>query len=175
MRPLKITLAIGLFIVGAVLSFTHPGIGICFGLMGAAVTDNVRREMSHGSHRGNVPLAAGINAYGGSLLCTDANGYGTGVPVATSHFMGVVVTQVDNTGGANGDLAAETIMDGSVDLDFAAADLTQGDVGKTAFMSNNNDATKTSGAATPRIGKIIYFISASKAKVQLDVNATGIT
>lgn len=165
---LKLALFAGCFAIGLLLSFVSPEIGFCLTLLGAVATDNVRRQQTCGTHRNEVLLAGGVNAFGLTFLCTDANGYGTGTPVATSRFLGMVVTQVDNSAGADGDEAVEVVEDGKVLVDFPDNDLVQADVGAIVYMVNNNDFTKTAGATTPRAGKLTKLVSSSQAWVSLE-------
>ena len=168
MHPVRTLTIVASLIVGMAVSFVSPEIGMTLSLLGIAVTENQRREQSAGKHRGEVPLAAGTNAYGMTFLYTNAAGYGVGTPVAGSRFLGVVVDQVDNTTGADGDLYCETIEDGKVLVEFDAADLTQADLGVLAYGLHNNGMTKTVAPTTPRCGKISKIVSANLAWVSLE-------
>ncbi|QEF98156.1 hypothetical protein Mal15_22040 [Stieleria maiorica] len=119
------------------------------------------------SNKGFIPVAATIKLPQASLVFRDANGYGTNVINSGANpFVGVAETEADNTNGANGDINAELFQEGKFPVIMAG--LTQADVGKKAYATDNDTASLTSTSRT-YIGTIAEVVSATKAFVQIDI------
>ena len=121
------------------------------------------------SCKGSIPVAATKVLPQGSLAFRDSNGYGTDVVATGSNpLVGVVEERADNTSGANGDVNAELFQEGKFVLPFTGASLTQADVYKRAYATDNNTLTLTSSNASP-VGTITRVDGAEVAQVQIEI------
>lgn len=117
------------------------------------------------SHRGNFPVAASKHIYQG-VLAFLASGYLTDVIASgANNFAGIVVREVDNSAGSNGDLRAEVYTDGVFYL--TGSGFTQASVGSLAYASDNYTVTATSTNNT-KIGRIAEYVSSTIVGVKLD-------
>jgi hypothetical protein len=114
-------------------------------------------------------VAASTTIYAGGMVCINATGYA--VPAANtaglSDVVGIATATVDNADGADGEMAivVEYGAGGAFMLD-AAGGISQADVGRDAFVSD--DQTVTDAAASTnrvRVGKILEFIDEATNKV----------
>lgn len=113
-----------------------------------------------------VPAAV-KRIYEGTLVFIDASGYGTDVTGSGSNpFAGVSKYEVDNSGGAAGDLDIECYREGVFELQGTG--FAQGDVGKDVYASDNYTVTLVPAGNT-YIGRLVEFKSSTKVMVQLDV------
>ena len=127
-------------------------------------------EDRHTPYREGVELehdiATGVKIYGGSLVCLNANGYAApGADTASFKFAGVARERKDNTAGANGD---KKIMVRKTGIHrFAASGMSIADIGKPAFISDDQTVAKTGLSNWVGCGKIAEFISATEVGVDI--------
>lgn len=114
-----------------------------------------------------VPLAADAVAYSGALVCRDTADAGLGKPGAASTTLkpiGVALSRVDNTGGADGAISV-TVRRGTFRFkNSAAADaIAEADIGGTAYIVDDETVAKTNGTNT----------RSAAGRIE-DVDATGV-
>lgn len=103
-----------------------------------------------------IPTAASKTFYAGSLLCVDANGYGTpGATATTLKGLGRVKRQVTSTAVAG----ADTVEYERGCFRFAnsadADEITRADIGATAYVVDDQTVAKTNGTNTRSAAGII--------------------
>ena len=129
-----------------------------------AVTANQVIKKKDGD-RVTIP-ADNVNIYEGTFVFRDSSGYGTsGVNSGANPFVGIAVSQCDNSGGADGDLDIELYNEGMFVL--TGSGFSQADVGKTVFASDNYTITLTQAATVVPIGRVREFISSTQNVVEL--------
>lgn len=135
-----------------------------------AVTTNQVLSARNPRDRVSVPLAAGVLAPEATLLFeVAASGFGTdSVANGANPLAGVVIAGVDNTGGVNGERAAEVYTDGEFDL--PGTGFTQALVGDKAYATDNFTVTGTSTNAT-LVGRFTEFLSATRMRIAIEVGA----
>ena len=103
-------------------------------------------------------VAAGVKIYAGALVALSATGYATPGAVATTLVAaGRAEQQVDNTGGADGDVTVK-ITKGVFRFDNSAAadEITIAEIGDDCYIVDDQTVAKTSGTSTRSIaGKIV--------------------
>lgn len=112
------------------------------------------------------PLAAGAKIFAGAGVCLDA--LGNAVPAADTAgltFVGVSRQYVDNTGGAAGDQSVLVWQDGI--FNFVAVGMTAADIGKSAFIADDQTVALTSTHGVP-CGIITEVESPTKVWVDID-------
>ena len=134
-----------------------------------AVTANQYIEKNHVDERSPVPVGAGERLYGGTMVFTNATGYGAATTASGANlFSGINRFEVDNTGGADGDLTAETWRRGLFLL--KGSGFTMADRDKKAYASDNYTVTTTPTDNT-YIGTIKVVESATDVRVDIDPQA----
>ncbi len=110
--------------------------------------------------------------YAGGMVCLNATGYA--VPASAtaglSDVVGIAVADVDNTNGGDGGTAVVVEYGIAFMLD-AAGGISQADVGRDAFVTDDqtvNDAGGASGGI--RAGKILEFVDETTNKVWVNVD-----
>lgn len=114
-----------------------------------------------------VKLAA-VKVYKGALLTFNSDGYAD-VGDSNERFAGVAAETVDNSGGAAGDKEVRVWRRGVVSVGCSAA--TQADVGKLAYVSDDQTVTFTPSAGAIPIGTVVGFVSATEVRVDINVTA----
>lgn len=112
----------------------------------------------------SFPVAASTTLYEGAAVSLNASGYLTNsADTASTKFVGVLETTVDNSAGANGDKRGIVRMSGVVDFvaGFAAV---AADCGAKVYASDNQTVLKTSTNSI-LVGRIVEVVSASKVRV----------
>lgn len=112
------------------------------------------------------PVAAGVKIFAGAGVCLDAAG--NAVPAADTaglKFVGISRQYVDNTGGAAGDQTVLLWREGI--FDFVAVGMTAADVGKPAFVTDDQTVALTSAHGVS-CGIIAEVESATKVWVDTD-------
>lgn len=115
----------------------------------------------------NFPVEEATRLYQGTLAFVNAAGYG--VPDTGSglnEFGGVVVEEVDNSGGADGDKRVETLADGVFVL--VGSGFSQASVERDAFASDNYTIADAPIAGSVRIGRIVEYLSSTKVRVAIE-------
>lgn len=106
----------------------------------------------------NVPVAANVKIYAGSLVTANASGYAApGAVAATLTYLGRAEEQVDNTGGADGAKAVNIRRKKAFKWKNHGADaIVQADLGKTCYIVDDETVAKTDGTATrSAAGKVV--------------------
>jgi len=128
-----------------------------------ALTESRKTEWYPEGQLLEEPAAAGETIYNGSLV-TRSGGYcKAGTPTAGEVFAGVADQDVDNASGSDGDKMVRLHKKG-VHL-FAAAGLSQDDVGKLLWLSDDQTVTLTPGQVY--VGPLAYYESATVAPVDI--------
>lgn len=129
-----------------------------------AVTVNKTIKQQDGG-RGNTPVAASTHIYQGTLTFFNSSGYLVGIVAAGANvFAGMATAEVDNSGGASGDLNAEYFTDG--DFSMIGTGFTQATVGLDIFASDNYTVT-TSNSSTSLVGRCVGYVSATEIIVKI--------
>lgn len=112
----------------------------------------------------SVPLAA-VKVWKGSVLTFNTAGFAD-VGDPDEAFAGVALETVDNSAGAAGAKEVRVVREGIVTL--AKGTAVQADVGKNAFVTDDNTVHVTSAAGRMPIGVIVGLVSGSKVRVHLN-------
>ena len=111
------------------------------------------------------PVAASTKIYKGSLVCLNASGYAVAAAnTAAYKFVGVAISQADNSSGSNGDINVEVRTEGV--FDFVSSGLAVTDVGETVYVSDDQTVTKTVGNNIV-VGVLDAYVSATVARVKI--------
>lgn len=126
-----------------------------------------------GDCRNSLPVAASTMIYENTLVFANASGYadddtGSGV----NKFVGVSVTQVDNSSGSNGDKNCEFWTEGKFLL--TGSGFAQTSVGKPVYATDNYTITTTPAADGVPIGVVTGYVSATKVWVELEPQANRV-
>ncbi|MBL45131.1 MAG: hypothetical protein CMN71_10575 [Sphingomonadaceae bacterium] len=110
----------------------------------------------------NFPLAADTKIYAGALTAIDAAGNAVPGSVATTlTAVGRAEAQVDNTGGAAGDLRIDVHKGTFRWANSAGADeISPEDIGKTAYIVDDETVALTDGTGTRSAAGEIYDVDA---------------
>jgi len=121
------------------------------------------------SNKGSAPVAASKLLPQNGMVFRDASGYATDIIAAGANpFLGIAECKADNSSGANGAIDVELWQEGKFLLGFTGSTLTQADIGKKVYATDNDVCHLTSTSRT-YIGTLAEFVSATSAFVQLDV------
>jgi hypothetical protein len=132
----------------------------------ATTANQLMRHRNAGSRR-SQPAKAAKHFYEGTLAYNEAaSGYLTDVISTNANkFRGIVISEVDNSGGASGEKDVELYTAGEFVL--KGAGLAQTDVGKPVY-GVDNDTISTDSTDKPRVGTITEFISTTRVAVEID-------
>ncbi len=130
----------------------------------AAAFDARRQEGKLLAYR----MAAGAKIYKGALVCvTSATGLAaTGADAAGVVFVGVAYETSDNTGGGAGARSIRVQKTG--DFTFNSTGAAQADVGKTAYLGDDNTAKTAATTNNIPVGKVVAYNSAASVAVRID-------
>lgn len=105
----------------------------------------------------SVPLAAAARVFEGGIVCINAAGWGTkGATSTTLKAVGVAESTVDNSSGANGDLAVEVLRGWHKFANSTSTDaITLADYGAQCFLVDDQTVAKTNGANTRSVAGIV--------------------
>jgi len=118
----------------------------------------------------NYPVAGSSKLYAGGMVCTNSSGYAIpGADTAGVVFLGVSMSQKDNSSGSNGDLNATVRKKGT--FKFACSGMAITDIGKPVYVSDDQTVALISGVtnAIP-CGRIAGYVSATEVWVDIDVD-----
>ncbi len=116
-----------------------------------------------------LPVAASAKILGGSLVCSNATGYcAPAADTAAFIFQGVAQAQADNSATATDGYINVKIRRKGTFL-FAAAGLTQADIGKEAFVTDDQTINITGGNHAVKVGVIQKIDSAVLAWVDINL------
>ncbi len=107
-----------------------------------------------------VPVAANVKIYAGSLVAASAAGYATPGAVATTlTYLGRAEAQVDNTGGAAGAVTVEVRCGKAFKFKNHGADaVTQAELGKACYIVDDETVAKTNGTNTRSAAGVVLGV-----------------
>ncbi len=120
-------------------------------------------------------MAAGAIVFAGGIVMRDALGNAMrGQSALGLHGVGIAQAQVDNTGGAAGDLTID-VREGEFRLaNGTNADaLTIADVGHVCYAIDDQTVGKTNGGGTRSIAGIVCYVDANGVVVDFDEDDLG--
>jgi hypothetical protein len=136
-----------------------------------AVTANQVIKVQDGERR-SYPVEENTRIYQGTLVYVNAAGYACDVTATgVNAFIGIAVAEANNTGGADGDIEVEVYTEGDFELTGTYNSIT--DVGMPAYGDDNYAVVVALGATSVRIGRVVRFVSTTKAIIALQPNGVG--
>jgi hypothetical protein len=136
-----------------------------------AVTANQVIKVQEGDRR-SYPVEESTRIYQGTLVYVNAAGYACDVTATgVNAFVGIAVSEADNTSGADGAIEVEVYTEGDFELTGTFNSIT--DVGMPAYGDDNYAVVVALGATSVRIGRVVRFISTTKAIVAIQPNGVG--
>lgn len=135
--------------------------------MSASITD--RATKSRAGARAQLPLAAAVIILAGCLVCCNSSGYLVdGADTSGYTFAGVASEGYDATGESAGDTSLNVEREGV--WKFASSGLTQADVGKAAYVLDNQTVVPSRNASLANhiyVGQIVEVVDATNCYVQI--------
>lgn len=136
-----------------------------------AVSANQLIKKQDGCKR-SYPVAASTRIYQGTLVYVTAAGYADDdTATGVNGFIGVAVAEADNSSGSAGDIEVEVWTEGDFELTGTFNSIT--DVGMPAYGDDNYAVVVALGASSVRIGKVVNFVSATKAVIAIQPSGVG--
>ncbi len=118
----------------------------------------------------SYPVAASTKIYKGGMVKVTAAGYlAPCAAEAGAKFAGIAYETVDNSSGSAGAKSCKVYLDGVFEI--PSSGLTQADVGSILYASTDNDTSLVQGANEQTIGRILELVSATKAMVDISIQA----
>ncbi len=116
----------------------------------------------------DFPVAANTKIYAGSLVCVNSTGYA--VPAADAvgyRFMGVAMSQADNSAGADGDAYVRLRRVGV--FEFDAAGITQAMVGDPMFALDDHTFDDAAGCTNDiQVGVLVKYATATRGWIDIN-------
>jgi hypothetical protein len=121
--------------------------------------------------RGSYKVKAATIIYCGALVCLDANGWA--IPASDTagitDVVGVATAKADNAAGGNGDILVTVEFGGDFLIDVGAG-ITQDDVGRSAYVVDDQTATDVAAATNDiYIGPIRKYVAGTTNKAWIGV------
>jgi len=113
----------------------------------ANLTSDRDTEFVDALHRDQAPVAAGAKLFNGAAIALTPTGCAIQAGAGKKHFRGIADESVDNSAGGDGDVSIEIITPEAAYWDCATT-LTQADVGKRVWFSDDHTVTETAGNNT---------------------------
>jgi hypothetical protein len=136
-----------------------------------AVTANQIIKMQEGDRR-SYPVEEATRIYQGTLVYVNAAGYACDVTATgVNAFVGIAVAEADNTSGADGAIEVEVYTEGDFELTGTFNSIT--DVGMPAYGDDNYAVVVALGATSVRIGRVVRFVSTTKAIIAIKPSGVG--
>jgi hypothetical protein len=136
-----------------------------------AVTANQVIKVQEGDRR-SYPVEESTRIYQGTLVYVNAAGYACDVTATgVNAFVGIAVAEADNTSGADGDIEVEVYTEGDFELTGTFNSIT--DVGMPAYGDDNYAVVVALGASSVRIGRVVRFVSTTKAIIAIKPSGVG--
>lgn len=136
-----------------------------------AVTANQLVKVQDGDRR-SYPVEESTRIYQGTLVYVNAAGYACDVTATgVNAFVGIAAGEADNTSGADGAIEVEVYTEGDFELTGTFNSIT--DVGMTAYGDDNYAVVLTLGATSVRIGRVVRFVSTTKAIIAIKPIGVG--
>ena len=136
-----------------------------------AVTANQLIKRQDGMKR-SYPVEESTRIYQGTFVFVNAAGYACDVTATgVNAFIGVAVAEADNTSGADGAIEVEVYTEG----DFAVVGTFNSitDVGMPAYADDNYAVVVALGSTSVRIGRVVNYVSATKAVISIQPSGVG--
>lgn len=135
-----------------------------------AVTANQLTKRQEGCRR-SYPAAA-VHIYEGTLVYLTAAGYATDVTATgVNGFVGIAVSEVDNSAGSAGDLNVEVYAEGDFELTVTSG--AQDEVGSIAYGDDNYAVVLAIGSTSVPIGRVVKHVSSTKAIIAIKPVGVG--
>jgi len=136
-----------------------------------AVTANQVIKVQEGDRR-SYPVEENTRIYQGTLVYVNAAGYACDVTATgVNAFVGIAVAEANNTGGADGAIEVEVYTEGDFELTGTFNSIT--DVGMPAYGDDNYAVVVALGSTSVRIGRVVRFVSTTKAIIAIQPNGVG--
>jgi hypothetical protein len=136
-----------------------------------AVTANQLVKVQGGDRR-SYPVEESTRIYQGTLVYVNAAGYACDVTATgVNAFVGIAAGEANNTSGADGDIEVEVYTEGDFELTGTFNSIT--DVGMPAFGDDNYAVVLALGATSVRIGRVVRFVSTTKAIIAIKPVGVG--
>jgi|688.fasta_scaffold14003_5 hypothetical protein len=136
-----------------------------------AVTANQVIKVQEGDRR-SYPVEESTRIYQGTMVYVNAAGYACDVTATgVNAFVGIAVAEADNTSGADGDIEVEVYTEGDFELTGTFNSIT--DVGMPAYGDDNYAVVVALGASSVRIGRVVRFVSTTKAIIAIKPSGVG--
>jgi hypothetical protein len=136
-----------------------------------AVTANQVIKVQEGDRR-SYPVEENTRIYQGTLVYVNAAGYACDVTATgVNAFVGISVAEADNTSGADGAIEVEVYTEGDFELTGTFNSIT--DVGMPAYGDDNYAVVVALGATSVRIGRVVRFVSTTKAIIAIKPSGVG--
>jgi hypothetical protein len=136
-----------------------------------AVTANQIIKMQDGERR-SYPVEESTRIYQGTLVYLNAAGYACDVTATgVNAFVGIAVAEADNTSGADGAIEVEVYTEGDFELTGTFNSIT--DAGMPAYGDDNYAVVVALGATSVRIGRVVRFVSTTKAIIAIQPSGVG--
>ena len=136
-----------------------------------AVTANQLVKVQDGDRR-SYPVEESTRIYQGTMVYVNAAGYACDVTATgVNAFVGIAAGEADNTSGADGAIEVEVYTEGDFELTGTYNSIT--DVGMTAYGDDNYAVVLALGATSVRIGRVVRFVSTTKAIIAIKPIGVG--
>jgi hypothetical protein len=136
-----------------------------------AVTANQIIKVQEGDRR-SYPVEESTRIYQGTLVYVNAAGYACDVTATgVNAFVGIAVAEADNTSGADGAIEVEVYTEGDFELTGTFNSIT--DVGMPAYGDDNYAVVVALGSTSVRIGRVVRFVSTTKAIIAIQPSGVG--
>ena len=136
-----------------------------------AVTANQLVKVQDWDRR-SYPVEESTRIYQGTMVYVNAAGYACDVTATgVNAFVGIAAGEADNTSGADGAIEVEVYTEGDFELTGTYNSIT--DVGMTAYGDDNYAVVLALGATSVRIGRVVRFVSTTKAIIAIKPIGVG--
>lgn len=136
-----------------------------------AVTANQLTKRQDGKKR-SYPVEESTRIYQGTLVYVNAAGYACDVTATgVNAFVGIAIAEADNTSGADGAIEVEVYTEGDFELTGTFNSIT--DVGMPAYGDDNYAVVVALGSTSVRIGRVVRYVSATKAIIGIQPSGVG--
>lgn len=127
-----------------------------------ALSQDTPRNYKDIGPRAGHPVQASSTIYAGSAVSIDTGGEVGPLNTSDAGFLGFAVSKADNSSGSAGDIKADIISEGYVELSVTGLD-DNNDIGDTVYATDDNTFTLTASGAIA-IGKVFSISDTSTTK-----------
>jgi hypothetical protein len=132
--------------------------------MAAATAD---RETQRQDGKVKAHKMAASRVFKGTLVMVNATGFvQAGTDAANTKFAGMAYETKDNTTGAPGDRSLRVEKTGEFLVNGAG--FTQADVGKEAYITDDNTVQTAANTNGVKVGAITEYVSATQVRIRID-------